>query len=1070
MVALVTASLLLPAGRADAATTINFDDHAEGLVTTDYRFQGIVFPMGVYVGTCQPANCDTAFTGTHVARPLYSSSELVGDRIIGRFGSPQTSLSIRVRSNRPADADDRLDLTLVAYDAGDNEVYRRRSTRLPNQWESVEVSAVKEVVPPFSRFELYGGLRSDGIESNNLAIDDIVFDGVPAPPQIDRTPPSVRIDSPDDGETITTTDVSVSFRTSDDSDLRTVTLKFLYAPEGSNTYSLVYEASMCGTSSVCPNPFNATRTVEPPSSLKKGRYALDLRACDGMGNCWSHYVRITYDPPRDVILRIHPHWMEVNQGIASNPGRLPFPGETVNGLGSSVPILPGKNTLVRAYLFADGETAAGYTSELYLKVERRDGSLRTFTIPPNGGASTITPPVWPGSSGSADELAYKMRTDLTGTLNYIIPEGFIEDARWLELGLHKNGGAVTGRVQITLGTPSGVGINAFLISYRGGPRPPTSAPETIASYLRTTYPVSDVKVLSTRNITIFDGAWILSKCDGALWELWNGFGGDDAPNRGGFEIAHINPTVGIISEPLGDANGCAYVGDAADIDYRIGGTSVTRVLGDTAAQEIGHSLGLVHAGNDHGESDGGDAEPWPYPHGGISGSRFGDFGLTAAATTAPSAVNAGQWRVSLVDPCPVGDDLTKRRPCSDHSIQAHDFMSYGSSSTPIPEFTTGRNRWVSPLTYSRLHRAIAFAETQEERGDLGGVFASDTATTAEPARVDSILVGIEISEDGDVTMSPLFRKAVPTTMLADDQGSYSLNLYNDAGRLLSSTGFDVKHSTSHVSPSHVANIAVPFVPGVAEVAVLRDGVQVQAVQASAHTPTVEVHAPNGGEILAEGTTVVRWEGSDADGDDLTYLVQYSPDGGTSWQGIGMTGPGDPTELDVTIADMIPGRRGLIRVVASDGVNLAVAESDCGFSLGTAEAPICAKRIDIKPNSCPNRINPNDKGVLQVAIPGDATFDVRGIDVSAIRLEGVAPLASIFHDRTGVPPAATCPRPGPDGYEDLVLTFDMDAVGAAIAPIAQGETRTLHLAGTHQRGASLSILDGFDIVQSVANRS
>ncbi|MHC4374508.1 MAG: right-handed parallel beta-helix repeat-containing protein, partial [Planctomycetota bacterium] len=44
-------------------------------------------------------------------------------------------------------------------------------------------------------------------------------------------------------------------------------------------------------------------------------------------------------------------------------------------------------------------------------------------------------------------------------------------------------------------------------------------------------------------------------------------------------------------------------------------------------------------------------------------------------------------------------------------------------------------------------------------------------------------------------------------------------------------------------------------------------------------------------------------------------------------------------------------------------------------------------VDIKPQSCPNRLNVKSKGVFDVAISGTDDFDVRDIDLAAVSLEG-----------------------------------------------------------------------------------
>jgi hypothetical protein len=136
-------------------------------------------------------------------------------------------------------------------------------------------------------------------------------------------------------------------------------------------------------------------------------------------------------------------------------------------------------------------------------------------------------------------------------------------------------------------------------------------------------------------------------------------------------------------------------------------------------------------------------------------------------------------------------------------------------------------------------------------------------------------------------------------------------------------------------------------------------------------------------------------------------------------------------------------------------------------------------LDIKPGSCPNPFNiklfewatgekPNKGGVLPVAILGSATFDVTAIDVSSLRLEGVAPLAkggphvSDVAGPVADPTACGCTTAGPDGYPDLMMKFQSQAIAEAIAPGYEGD-RELTLTGYYLDGVPFEAKDCIVIV-------
>ena len=82
--------------------------------------------------------------------------------------------------------------------------------------------------------------------------------------------------------------------------------------------------------------------------------------------------------------------------------------------------------------------------------------------------------------------------------------------------------------------------------------------------------------------------------------------------------------------------------------------------------------------------------------------------------------------------------------------------------------------------------------------------------------------------------------------------------------------------------------------------------------------------PKGGESLGESLTVT-WQGRDEDGDELTYRVLYSQDGGTSWQTLAVHWPESSYTVEI---ERLPGSsQGRFRVIAHDGVHTGQDDSD-----------------------------------------------------------------------------------------------------------------------------------------------
>ena len=137
-------------------------------------------------------------------------------------------------------------------------------------------------------------------------------------------------------------------------------------------------------------------------------------------------------------------------------------------------------------------------------------------------------------------------------------------------------------------------------------------------------------------------------------------------------------------------------------------------------------------------------------------------------------------------------------------------------------------------------------------------------------------------------------------------------------------------------------------------------------------------------------------------------------------------------------------------------------------------PVVPVSLDIKPGSCPNRLNAKYRpeggparqgGVVPAAILGTADLDVTQIDVSSLSLAGVAPVRHAYEDVAS--PAnggkCDCVMTGADGHVDLTLKFDHDALVAAIAAVSSRQTVPLTISGQLLDGTAITGVDCVVIV-------
>jgi hypothetical protein len=166
----------------------------------------------------------------------------------------------------------------------------------------------------------------------------------------------------------------------------------------------------------------------------------------------------------------------------------------------------------------------------------------------------------------------------------------------------------------------------------------------------------------------------------------------------------------------------------------------------------------------------------------------------------------------------------------------------------------------------------------------------------------------------------------------------------------------------------------------------------------------------------------------------------------------------------------PPRARKVVTVTSD-VPVSYAIIDAPFSsvvfvidnFGFESTPV---RLDIKPGSCPNPLNPKSRGVIPAAILGASGFDVADVDVSSLLLEGVAPVRSNVED-VSTPliggAECDCTRDGPDGYDDLTLKFKTQDIVSAVGPVSTGDTLILTLTGVLLDGTPLEAQDCMVVV-------
>ncbi len=303
----------------------------------------------------------------------------------------------------------------------------------------------------------------------------------------------------------------------------------------------------------------------------------------------------------------------------------------------------------------------------------------------------------------------------------------------------------------------------------------------------------------------------------------------------------------------------------------------TAAAGETMAHEIGHSLGRPHTCSAPCRDEGDCVDQHPL-------ASLGVYGVDLENPAAPV----------YLDP-----------------DAHHDIMSY------CPP------KWMSDITYAALREAFRPTAFETRR-----VFGNSSGPETE------YLVASGAIANGVATITrPFYRAMLPAGANdAQGQGPYVLELQDVSGVPLFTRYFDTMADTfgSPEGKNHFRQI-LPWQTGTARIVIRQGQTVLHTVLVSAHAPQVTLLSPNGEENWPPyGEHTVAWTGSDADGDPLRYILQYSADGGATWQAIAVNLTGTSYILD---AGRLPGsQQALLRVIATDGVNTSHDDSDGVFAV------------------------------------------------------------------------------------------------------------------------------------------
>jgi hypothetical protein len=359
-----------------------------------------------------------------------------------------------------------------------------------------------------------------------------------------------------------------------------------------------------------------------------------------------------------------------------------------------------------------------------------------------------------------------------------------------------------------------------------------------------------------------------------------------------------------------------------------GGTQPLSIVRDdrpltSAAHEIGHGLGRVHAGLTCGSQSSGPGgqvgEAWPPNNDGA----LDGIGLD---TRLPSPYKV----------------LSSTAPGAPATY--FDLMSYCANTN---ESTAGGNlpdAWVSlrnwqrdlatagPFTNAVRSAAVSSAGASAPRPT--GRLATARVASTHPASARSLRVVAVVPADGPAAVIEVAPDDGASTPVDPNQ-SYQLVARGIGGKILSTSGAipQVEH-TEHGLSVLLLSGRVPAA-GVKGVEVMSGNTPVTAQLGSAHAPTVKILAPKAGGTVGRGgqAVTIRWRAADADPQTkLTVIIQYSTDDGRTFRTLWIGA--DRHSLQLPARLFVGSRRARVRVRVQDDFHETLATSG-GFTAASA---------------------------------------------------------------------------------------------------------------------------------------
>lgn len=582
----------------------------------------------------------------------------------------------------------------------------------------------------------------------------------------------------------------------------------------------------------------------------------------------------------------------------------------IQNMSNSVPLVAGRPTLVRAYPRSTIANYSNVTARLY--------GVRTSNGAPMPGSplrSTVPTMTIPGDSS----ISSARRLDLSKSFNWELPSSWVNSSVTLTAEMNYEGAVLesTSANNTIARSLTVQAVPPVCLKLR---RTRTEVPvyeATGASFNRV---INRFRTLTPGNVLLYPQSGLFEELECCHWDIppwyWGAWEVGDDKNQ---MIVQL-----IVEATLStDYTACASGGET----HRVAMVSPSANAGDGSGfANLAWNVSWVQF-NDNGQ------QTFNNPSGGTTLAQEVAHNYNGAFGSRWQHVNCGNPEgLNLSYPYNTdtignpgslnyyGYDFITRAVIAPES--ARDYMSYCGP------------KWTSDYSW---------------RGIMSQLGTTTQPFGPPPTIADAIFVTGFIEEDGSATINQILHipnGSMPSdhmTKLLNEQAErtsatpeFRLELRSATGGVLGTQDFDrTSTEAEHGGEKPVFTVLLADNPQTASVLVKRRSTTttIGSKTRSSNAPVIgPITSPTLGQTINFFPNPITWSGSDADGDLVTYIVQYSRDNGANWEVLAAGTPN--TSLPFEADQLLPGSASTtapgssrIRIIASDGFNTTMRLSD-----------------------------------------------------------------------------------------------------------------------------------------------